>query len=133
MSWGDTMPPVREINTNDGLYIRLSSGAVFSMTAAEIQAKLAETPGNLAKKEAAFNQWLMSQEPFVKMYPVSEYDQDHQVNVSPGTFPPWRIIAGAYVGEVIVWVAVHFISTSPLKLIPRCQDRNYPITGEWWL
>jgi len=81
------MPPIREINTNDGLYIRLSSGAEFSMTAAEIQTKLAETPGNLAKKEAAFNQWLMSQEPFVKMYPVSEYDQDHQVNVSPETLP----------------------------------------------
>lgn len=126
------MPPVREINTDDGLYIKPSNGLVFHDTAAHMAARLSATPGNLKKKEAAYNTWLMSQEPFIKVYPVAEYDLDHPVNVDPGNLPPWRIMAGAFVGEVIMWVAVHFYDDNPLSFVPRCQNKETPITGEWW-
>jgi len=126
------MPPVREINTDDGLYIRLSDGREFSQTVAQIQARLASTPGNLKKKEEAFNTWLQSQEPFIKMYPASEYDPDHQVNADPGNLPPWRIMSGAYCGEVTMWVAVHFYDDDPLSFTVRCQNKEIPIEGEWW-
>lgn len=127
------MPPVREINTDDGLYIRMSNGLVFHDTAAQMQARLASTPGNLKKKEASYNSWLQSQEPFQKVYPVAKYDGDHSVNINPGNLPPWRIMAGAYVGEITMWVAVHFYDDSPLNFIPRCQNKELgPITGEWW-
>lgn len=127
------MLPIEEINTDDGLYIKLSDGSVFSQTAAEIQARLASTPGNLAKKETVFNTWLQSQEPFIKIFPIGEYPEDHQVNVDPDNLPPWRIMLGAFVDEVIVWVAVHFYNDDPLVLIPKCSDRNFPIEGDWWL
>jgi hypothetical protein len=127
------MPPVREINTDDGLYIKMSNGLVFRDSASQMQARLASYSGNLKKKEEAYNKWLMSQEPFIKVYPVAEYDGDHPVNADPGNLPPWRILAGAYVGEVIMWIAVHFNSVSPLSFIPKCQNKQAgPITGEWW-
>ena len=127
------MPPVREINTDDGLYIKLSNGLVFHDTAAQMQARLAATPGNLKKKEASYNNWLMSQEPFIKIYPVGEYDGDHQVNDDPGNLPVWRIMAGAFVGEVIMWVAVHFYNDNPLSFTTKCQNKELgPIAGEWW-
>ena len=127
------MPPVREINDDDGLYIRMSDGSVFHDSASSMLARLNATPGNLKKKEDAYNQWLQSQEPFQRTYPAGEYEPDHQVHTDPDNLPPWRIMAGAFVGEIRMWVAVHFYSLSPLKFIPRCQDRNYPIEGEWWL
>lgn len=128
------MPPVREIDTSDGLRIVMTGGAVFHDTASQIQARLASYPGNLKKKEAAYNQWLQSQEPFQKVYPVAEYDSDHPVNVDPNNLPPWRIVVGAYVGEIVMWVAVHFYNDDPLEFVPRCQNRLVgPITGEWWL
>lgn len=128
------MPPVREINTDDGLYIRMSSGAEFHDSAASMQARLASIPGNLKKKEEGYNQWLQSQEPFQRTYSVAEYPSDHPVNVDPDNLPPWRIMAGAYVGEIIMWIAVHFYNDDPLDFIPKCQNRETgPITGEWWL
>lgn len=128
------MPPVREIETIDGLRIVMTNGVVFHDTAAQMQARLASTPGNLKKKEKAYNNWLQSQEPFQKMYPAAEYDPDHLVNTDPGNLPPWRIMAGAYIGEIIMWVAVHFYSANPLSFIPCCQNREIgPIGGDWWL
>jgi hypothetical protein len=128
------MPPIREIDCNDGLYIKMTSGAVFHETAAQMKARLDSFPGNLKKKEAAYNTWLQSQEPFQKVYPVAEYDPDHLVNLDPDNLPPWRIIAGAYVGEIIMWVAVHFYDDDPLSFVAKCQDKEIgPITGEWWL
>ena len=127
------MPPVREINSDDGLYIKISGGAVFHDSASSMLARLNATPGNLKKKEAAYNQWLQSQEPFQKTYPASEYGPDHPVNIDPDNLPPWRIMAGAYVGEIIMWVAGHFYSLSPLKFTVHCQNKDTPIEGEWVL
>lgn len=126
------MPPIREINTDNGLYIRMSNGEVFHDSAASMLARLNSIPGNLKKKEEAYNEWLQSQEPFQKTYPVADYPTEHQVNADPDNLPPWRIMAGAYVGEIIMWVAVHFYSLDPLKFIPKCQNKETPIEGEWW-
>ncbi len=127
------MPPVREINTDGGLYIKMSNGLIFRDTAVQMQARLAAIPGNLKKKEASYNNWLQSQEPFQKVYPVAEYDPNHLVNTDPGSLPPWRIMAGAYVGEIIMWIAVHFFDASPLRFTVKCQNKEIgPITGEWW-
>jgi hypothetical protein len=123
---------VREINFDDGLYIKMASGVVFHDSAPSMQARLAATPGNLKKKEDAYNQWLQSQDAFQKTYPASEYDPDHQVNTDPGSLPPWRIVAGAFIGEIIMWIQVHFYSDNPLSFTVRCQNKETPITGEWW-
>jgi len=127
------MPPVREINIDDGLYIKMTNGLVFHDTAVQMVARLNSTPGNLKKKEAAYNQWLQSQEPFQKTYPAGEYEIDHQIYSNPANLPPWRILAGAYVGEITMWVAVHFYSISPLSFTPICQNKELPIGGDWWL
>ena len=129
------MPPVREINTDDGLYIKMSNGLVFHDTAVQVVARLNSTPGNLKKKEAAYNQWLQSQEPFQKTYPVDEYEIDHQVHSDPGNLPTWRIMAGAYVGEIIMFITVHIFELSPLRFTICCRNKQSgPITeDDWWL
>jgi hypothetical protein len=72
--------------------------------------------------------------PFQHTYPVEEYDQDHQVYIDPDNLPPWRILAGPFVGEITMWVAVHFFEDDPLDFTVKCQNRELgPITGEWWL
>jgi len=126
------MPPVREINFDDGLYIKMSNGLVFHDTAAQMQTRLASYPGNLKKKEESYNNWLQSQESFQKVYPVAEYDPEYPINADLGNLPPWRIMAGAFVGEIIMWVAVHFYDDSPLSFTARCQNKETPIAGEWW-
>lgn len=126
------MPP-RAINLDDGLYIKMSNGQVFHDTAAQMQTRLDSFPGNLKKKEASYNNWLQSQEPFQKVYPVAEYDFDHPINIDPNNLPSWRIMAGAYVGEIIMWITVHIFETSPLRFTVKCQNKQSgPITGEWW-
>ena len=127
------MPPVREMNKVDGFFIRMSNGETFHQTTAQIQARLASYPGNLTKKETAYNEWLQSQTPFVKMYPAAEYDPDHPVNVDPNNLPSWRIVAGAYIGEVIMWIAIHFYNDDPLDFRLLCRNRELgPITEVWW-
>ena len=128
------MPPVCEINTDDGLYIRMTGGQVFHDTAIQMQARLGSYPGNLKKKEESYNNWLQSQVPFQSVFPVGEYDPDHRVNVDPDNLPPWRILAGAFVGEITMWVVVHFFDDDPLDFTVRCQNKELgPITGDWWL
>jgi hypothetical protein len=111
----------------------MSDGTVFHDTASQMSARLAGIPGNLNKKEDGYNDWLQSQVPFQSTHPAGEYDQDHQIHDDPTNLPPWRILAGAFVGEIVMWVAVHFYDDSPLSFTVRCQDKNIPITGDWWL
>ena len=128
------MPPVRKLSVSDGIYIELSDGTVFQQTAAEVQAKLTTYPGNLKKKESSYNNWLQAQVPFMKTYSLDEYEPDHQTHTDPDNLPVWRILSGAYVMEVTMWVAVHFYDDDPLRLTIKCQNKELgPIEGEWWL
>jgi len=124
------MPPVREINTDDGLYIKLSSGLIFYETASQMSTRLSAFNGNLKKRERDYNDWLMAQEPFAKIYNLSDYGQDHDVLGDPDNLPPWRWVASQDVYEIIMWVAVHFYNDSPLSFTVRCQNKETPITGE---
>lgn len=127
------MPPVREININNGIYIKLSGGSVFSQTAQEVQNRLSSYPGNLKKKETSYNTWLQGQEPFSKAYNWDDYDIDHLTHTDPNSLPSWRILNGAFVIEIVVWIAVHFYNDNPLSLTIKLQNKELgPITGEWW-
>jgi len=128
------MPPIREINKQDGIYILMSNGVIFSESALNIQGRLAGVSGNLAKKEAKFNEWIQVQPPFAYTFPITDYPEDHPVNTDPGNLPSWRWIAGDNVIEVTMWIAVHIYSEAPLDFTVKCQNRELgPIVGDWWL
>ena len=127
------MPPVREINLDDGINVLMSNGVQFIESKLNIQGRLAGVAGNLKKKEDKFNEWLQMQKPFAYTYPLSEYDQDHPVHTDPDNLPPWRWVDGDNVVEVNMWIAVHIYNDSPLEFTIRCRNRESgPITGEWW-
>jgi len=136
MYFGDagTMPPIREINTDDGLNILMSNGVRFIESKLNIQGRLAGVAGNLKKKEARFNEWLQMQEPFAHTYLKADYDPDHPVWTDPDNLPVWRWVDGDNVIEVSMWIWIHIIDDAPLTLTSKCQNKELgPITGEWWL
>jgi len=127
------MPPVRHLDYSDGIRILTSFGVEFNEPKVNIKGRLAGVAGNLKKKETKFNEWLQLQEPFAKTYLRADYEQDHPVWTNPDNLPPWRIIDGDNVIEIIMWIQVHLYSDAPLEFNVRIQNKELgPITGEWW-
>jgi hypothetical protein len=127
------MPPVRDINLDDGISIVMSNGVAFVESKLNIEGRLAGVSGNLKKKEEKFNEWLQVQEPFAHTYALADYDQDHPVHTDPGNLPAWRWVDGSNIMEGTMWIAVHIFDDSPLDFTICCQNREAgPITGQWW-
>jgi len=127
------MPPIREINKDDGIYVLMSNGATFIESELNIQGRMAGVSGNLKKKEDRFNEWLQMQEPFAKTYLKTDYDLDHPVWTDPDNLPLWRILDGDNVIEIVMWVAVHIFNDSPLEFTIKISNKDTPIGGDWWL
>ena len=123
------MPPVREIDCSDGIRIVGTHGIPqVKMVAADIVA----LPGNQAKKEQRLNEWLQQQ--YESRHLLSEYDPDHRVRQPSPQLHVWERIKGDYLVVTLMWVKVHIINLSPLKLLPGCQNKELgPIRDEWWL
>ena len=128
------MPPIREINLDNGINILDSNGVRFVMTKADMENRLFAVSGNLAKKESRFNEWLQLQQPFSYIYPLADYEPDHRVRQVPPVLNVWEWIDGTNIVVVHMWIAVYIYTLNPLTFNSRIQNKEIgPITGEWWI
>lgn len=126
------MPPVREIDLSDGIRI-VTSGSLANVNrpAAEIVA----VPGNLVQKEVAANQWLQQQ--YENRIALADLPPDDRVLEDPPDLRPYERIEKIggieYWIGIIMYVAVHIYSLSPLRLNIATQNKELgPIIGGWW-
>lgn len=121
------MPPVREIGCSDGIRVIGSDGRTVQFQAATIVA----LPGNLKLIDQRLN--TLFQQQYESRFQLADYEPDHRVRQEPPTLHVWERIEGDELVVTTMWVAIHIYSLSPLKLIPKFQNKELgPITGEWW-